>query len=161
MSLWFRSLTVMMQSPKLKHSPRLTLHHSLPWCNNQPIHNYEPVTGLTTAAACACVPWYPSCCVRHIFSNTRAVDMIGHKWVLGYLKKKKKKQPASCYQYLELCHSCFMSLTHDRLIQQRRWSGTLLSFTPAVFLIRFEYSCSHHDTDSLACPLSIQAKGQS
>lgn len=84
MSLWFRSLTMMMQSPKLKHSPRLTLHHSLPWRNKQPIHNYEPVTGLTTAAVCVSVPWYPSFCVRHICSNIRAVDMIGHKWVLGY-----------------------------------------------------------------------------
>lgn len=133
MSLWFRSLTMMMQSPKLKHSPRLTLHHSLPWRNKQPIHNYEPVTGLTTAAVCVSVPWYPSFCVRHICSNIRAVDMIGHKWVLGYYFFF-----LSCYQYQEVCHSCSMSLTRDRLIKQRRWSGTLLSLIPAG-LISFSW----------------------
>lgn len=88
-------------------------------------------------------------CLEHICSIAQAVNMMVHKCAMRYFKKK---QPAYCSQHRELCKSCSISLTRDRMIKQR--CGIV------VFLFRsnFMYMNTTVHTLKLTVTLSLRPK---
>lgn len=148
-SLWLPAWLKWCRAPGWEHSPSLTLYHSVPygatnglfttinWSQDSLQQLHVSMCHHIRLSVC-----FSALCLEHICSNVRAVDVMVHKC-------------ARCSHYQELCHSCPISLTRDRIIKQRRGLGTLLAFIQAAFPIRSNFMSMNTTVHTLRLTVTL------